>query len=62
VAFYTGTRDISDAEFQAFCQSRLASYKIPRKFVRVAELPTNPNGKINRRALKQRTDIFDGET
>lgn len=62
VAFYTGTRDISDAEFQAFCQSRLASYKIPRKFVRVAELPTNPNGKINRRALKQRTDIFHGET
>ncbi len=62
VAFYIGTRDISEAEFQAFCQSRLASYKIPRKFVRVAELPTNPNGKINRRALKQRTDIFHGET
>jgi len=62
VAFYTAEHDIADATLAAFCHDRLASYKIPRKFVRVAELPTNPNGKINRRALKQRTDIFHGET
>ena len=62
VAFYTADHDIPHATLDAVCQDRLARYKIPRKFVRVSELPTNPNGKINRRALKHRTDIFDGET
>lgn len=40
------------AEVEAHCRSRLAAYKVPRKFVVVNDLPKTSSGKIMRRALK----------
>ncbi len=49
---------VSDAELDAdslaaAAAERLARYKIPRMFVRLGALPSNPNGKIDRRALRK---------
>jgi acyl-coenzyme A synthetase/AMP-(fatty) acid ligase len=44
-------RDL-DAALAAGCAARLAPYKRPRAFFRVAALPRGPNGKLLRRALR----------
>ncbi len=46
-------RTIDDAALIAFCKSRLARYKVPKKVRFVAELPKTPQGKILRRELKK---------
>lgn len=51
-AFYTGPADIPEAELSAWCAERLARYKQPRMFRRLEVMPTNPNGKLQRKALK----------
>ncbi len=51
-AFYTGPAEIAEAELAAFAAHRLARYKQPRLYIYLNELPTGPNGKILRRALK----------
>lgn len=51
-AFFTGPRDITPDEMAEFCNTRLARYKHPRAYVRMDSLPTNPNGKLSRQALK----------
>jgi O-succinylbenzoic acid--CoA ligase len=38
----------ADRDLREFLQSRMASYKVPARFVRVAELPRNAGGKIDR--------------
>jgi acyl-coenzyme A synthetase/AMP-(fatty) acid ligase len=52
-AFYTSDAPLDDAALQAFAQSNLARYKQPRLFQRLDALPTNPNGKLSRRALRE---------
>ena len=52
VAFYTGPEPVADAVLAARAQDRLALYKQPRAYVHLPEMPTNPNGKLSRRALK----------
>ena len=44
---------VSDAQIQAFVAERLARYKIPRQIMRVAELPRNALGKVQKHHLKQ---------
>ena len=51
-AFYTGPEDIPEEDLRAWCEERLARYKQPRIFRRLDSLPTNPNGKLQRKALK----------
>ncbi|MDF1728786.1 MAG: class I adenylate-forming enzyme family protein [Sulfitobacter sp.] len=51
-AFYTGPAPIEEAELAAFAETRLARYKQPRLFRHMESLPTNPNGKLQRRALR----------
>ena len=46
-------RRVDDAALIAFCKSRLARYKVPKKVRFVAELPKTPAGKILRRELKK---------
>ncbi len=58
-AFYTADHDLVETDLKAFAASRLARYKQPRLYIRLPVLPTNANGKLNRRAL--RTD-FDAQT
>ena len=51
-AFVVPSSPITQAELQSHCRTRLASYKVPRSFVFVDELPRTSAGKIDRRALQ----------
>jgi O-succinylbenzoic acid--CoA ligase len=50
-AFMVVRDDASDEELAAFCREKLASYKVPKKFIRVSELPKNGANKLVRREL-----------
>lgn len=50
-AFWCGPAEIAEAELAAWAEARLARYKQPRLYVRLAALPKNPNGKLLRKAL-----------
>ncbi len=52
-AFYCSAKSLDEDALMAFANSRLARYKQPRTYRRVDHLPTEPNGKIKRRALAQ---------
>ena len=52
IAFYTSDAPIDIQAMKIFAQKRLAHYKTPRAYLRVTELPTGPNGKLRRAALK----------
>jgi fatty-acyl-CoA synthase len=52
VVLKNGTR-ISEAELVSFCQSRLASYKLPRKVTFCSSFPRTPLGKIRKFLLKE---------
>jgi malonyl-CoA/methylmalonyl-CoA synthetase len=41
----------SDEELRAFCGQRLPPYQVPRAFLRVAAIPRNAMGKVNKKAL-----------
>ncbi|KAA2316927.1 long-chain fatty acid--CoA ligase [Pseudooceanicola sediminis] len=51
VAFYTGPQALPDDMLHQAAATRLARYKQPRAFLHVSDLPRNPNGKLQRRAL-----------
>ena len=51
-AFYTGPDELDETALTAYVDQRLARYKQPRTYIRLQALPTNPNGKLLRRALK----------
>ncbi len=55
VGFFSGREDVTEARLQAFAETELAEYKRPKIYYRLAEFPTNPNGKLLRRALP---DLF----
>ncbi|MBL3583803.1 acyl--CoA ligase [Rhodovulum sulfidophilum] len=58
-AFYTGTPQ-DEAALAAFAAERLARYKQPRLYVHLDELPKNPNGKLNRRLIRQTHEAAHG--
>jgi long-chain acyl-CoA synthetase len=43
---------LADAELDAHCRAHLATFKVPRGYEVVAELPKSPSGKILKRALR----------
>ena len=47
------------AAIAAFLRERIANYKIPKAFTIEAELPTLPNGKLDRMGLKRRVAPLD---
>ena len=53
-AYLIGSPDISAADLDGWCRTRLANYKIPKAFHVAAELPLLPIGKIDKTALKAR--------
>ena len=57
VAFYTSQQRDIESTLKEFAQAHLAQYKQPKAYVRLKALPTNPNGKINRNALRQMKDL-----
>ncbi|SEP59564.1 class I adenylate-forming enzyme family protein [Thalassovita taeanensis] len=51
-AFYTSDAALDEDSLRRYAEDRLARYKQPRVWVRIDAMPTNPNGKLSRRALK----------
>lgn len=43
-------------QLSEFCQQNLASYKMPKQFLLIDELPRNPSGKVLKRILRDRAD------
>lgn len=52
-AFYVADTDLDAGDLDRFAATRLARYKMPRIYHRVDALPKNPNGKIQRRRLRE---------
>ncbi len=46
-------RSVTEAELAAFCETRLAGYKKPRRYIFVQDLPKTAIGKIARRLLTE---------
>jgi long-chain acyl-CoA synthetase len=44
---------LDDAALRAWCRERLADFKCPKRFELVAELPRDPNGKVQKRRLRE---------
>jgi long-chain acyl-CoA synthetase len=44
---------IEKTELKRFLEARLSSFKIPKEFIRVAELPKSPQGKILRKEVRE---------
>lgn len=51
VAVFAG--DAEDAELEQFTRERLSGHKVPRKWIRIGELPRNPTGKVLKRKLRE---------
>jgi amino acid adenylation domain-containing protein len=51
VVFYTSERELVTGELRAHVATRLPPHAVPNRFVHLAELPRNANGKIDRGAL-----------
>ena len=56
VAFIVLKEDVREEELTAFCNGRLAKYKVPKYFHMVASLPRSGSDKLLRRKLK---DLLD---
>ncbi|NWN95692.1 MAG: 2-succinylbenzoate-CoA ligase, partial [Bacillus sp. (in: Bacteria)] len=50
-AFIVTKRAVQERELQAFCETRLAKFKIPKKVYAVPALPRNASNKLVRRKL-----------
>jgi len=51
IAYLVTTSNIDLAELEAACRDKLASFKVPRKFVLIDKLPRNALGKIQKHLL-----------
>ena len=50
-------QQVSDAELRAFARERLSLHKVPRRFVRLDEIPKGPTGKIQRIGFAERISV-----
>lgn len=48
----TSNPDVAEEELVAWCKSRLANYKVPKRIVRVDKLPLLPVGKVDKVKLR----------
>lgn len=51
-AFFSSPKEISVEELKKYIQMYLPNYMIPNTFTFIEEMPTTPNGKIDRKALQ----------
>ncbi len=59
--FYVADNLIDEDQLTAFAATRLAGYKVPRIFVRVADLPRGTNNKLLRHVLRQNWEATHGQ-
>jgi acyl-CoA synthetase (AMP-forming)/AMP-acid ligase II len=52
VAYVVCQTVVDDEELAAYCRGQLASFKVPRHFHRVTDLPRNAMGKLQKNLLK----------
>jgi len=57
VAYVVAARDFDDDEMKDFVGERLAFYKRPRRTYRIAALPRNALGKIQRQMLGRQAKL-----
>lgn len=62
MAFYTADRPLLQDEITSHMATHLAPYKCPRGYYYVSDLPTGPNGKLLRRALRPIYEALNAET
>ena len=48
---------VDQQELQNFAGERLPKYQVPHRVVVLEEIPRNPMGKINKKALKNELDL-----
>jgi D-alanine--poly(phosphoribitol) ligase subunit 1 len=53
VAAYVADALIDEEALEENCRRKLPRYMVPERFVRLDEMPTIPNGKADRRAVKR---------
>lgn len=58
-AFVVTKSEIEEETLKTFCKPLLASYKIPKSFIFLQELPKTPVGKIDKKALQQMAEQGD---
>ena len=46
--------ELSEDEARTYCREHLAAYKVPRYFQFVSEIPVNAQGKVMKKAIKDR--------
>ena len=51
--YFTADRQLSDADIRRSLQKKFPPYMIPRFLVQIDEFPLTPNGKLDRKALKE---------
>jgi acyl-coenzyme A synthetase/AMP-(fatty) acid ligase len=54
-AYVIAKAEVTTGQLLAHCRQRLTPYKVPRQIHIVSELPRNPSGKVDKRALAQTT-------
>ena len=52
---------ISDIELADFCRQSLSSYKIPKRFLHIDEIPKNATGKVERARLRELASLLGKE-
>ena len=51
VAYVVAGQQLETAEIETRCRERMASFKVPRKFITVPSLPRNALGKVQKHLL-----------
>ena len=61
VAFIASDRTLEPAQVLDFCKARLSAYKVPSEVHIIDQLPLTANGKLDRVALRERTQVCKPE-
>ena len=56
VCVYCSVSEVDENELHEYCRDKLPLYMVPSRFLALDEMPTNANGKADRRALKNVLD------
>jgi len=58
--YYVTDKEVSASDLKESMRVRLPEYMIPSRFMKLNEIPLNPNGKVERRALPEPDSLLSG--